>query len=104
MISGIVQNPQDMILFVSSAETDVEFECRYERASISWKINGTTNPSGFPFEETYSGSVSIGKLYFASRLAFNETTIQCIGRERGGGKQIESIIAILAYQGKNAIE
>ena len=97
-ISGIVSHPQDIILFVSSANTDVEFECRYERASISWKVNGTINPQGFPFNETFRGNISIGKLVFTSRFAYNQTTIQCIG-DGINREGIESNVAILAYQG-----
>ena len=76
----IIQQPQDIVLFLSSQEQDVTFDCKIELAHLGfdWKVNGTDLP-GSQIRQTFSGNITTVKLTFPAQSSYNHTTIQCIG-------------------------
>ena len=99
--AGIVEHPQDKVLFLSSRDEVVVFACKVEFASYgaNWKVNGTTafNLPGYLIStQTFNGSITNTDLSFPAQSSYNQTTIQCIGY---GDEIVQSNEAVLTYQG-----
>ena len=99
MILGIIQHPQDRVLFTSSIDEDVSFMCKVELAylGINWRVNGSviTDPS-FSTTRYVDNNVYIDTLTFRARRNYNTTVVQCFAN---GDGYVESKSASLRYQG-----
>ena len=96
---GIVRDPQDIVLFTSHGEENVQFVCQFEFASITWEVNDSSilHLSGFSSRQTYSRNITTGTLTVPALVSYNQTRVKFIRRHNG--KVTESSEAMLLYQG-----
>ena len=100
---GIVQQPEDRVLFTSSLGEDVVFVCKIELASsgITWKVNGTlfSDLVDGRTTQTVSGNVYTDVFtLLRTQSSYNQTRIMCTGHGING-EVVESNEVMLLYQG-----